>query len=259
MPFTLAHPAVAPGVQRLTRGRLVLSGIVVGSMAPDFEYFVRLAPDGRLGHTFGGLFVWCLPASLVALAAWYLLVRPALATLLSANSSLRPILQERFAFRGVDAMLNLCVSILVGAETHLGWDAFTHSNGFMVSRLPLLASEAAWGVPVHVYLQVLSSAGGMLFLFAPIRSATRLVWREFLRFPSAAGKRVMGFLVAATVVGALANLARTQTPSPLPAGVVPGQVEVTALALGAVAASISAFLAYAVISRFVRVATRVPA
>jgi hypothetical protein len=64
VPFTLAHPAA---VLPLRRYRLPLSALVIGIMAPDFEYFLGLAQLGRSAHTFPGILTLSLPAALVAL------------------------------------------------------------------------------------------------------------------------------------------------------------------------------------------------
>jgi hypothetical protein len=75
MPFTLAHPAAAVPLARSSTERFALSALVVGSMAPDFEYPLRWRAEGHLGHTFPGLIVFCLPLGLVALALFHGLVK----------------------------------------------------------------------------------------------------------------------------------------------------------------------------------------
>ncbi|MSQ59664.1 MAG: DUF4184 family protein [Betaproteobacteria bacterium] len=40
MPFTIAHPAAALPLLRPLRGFGVLSALVIGSMTPDFPYFL---------------------------------------------------------------------------------------------------------------------------------------------------------------------------------------------------------------------------
>ena len=64
MPFTLAHPAAALPFRKT---RLVFSAVIVGSMAPDFEYFLRLAPQGRYFHSLPGLFLCTLPVAFAVL------------------------------------------------------------------------------------------------------------------------------------------------------------------------------------------------
>ncbi|RKZ85433.1 MAG: hypothetical protein DRR19_16380 [Candidatus Parabeggiatoa sp. nov. 1] len=61
MPFTLSHPAAAVP---LARGGLVLSALVVGSMSPDFLYFLCLSTQYQFGHTFIGVFVFDIPTGL---------------------------------------------------------------------------------------------------------------------------------------------------------------------------------------------------
>src|ERR1700693_6652351 len=62
MPFTLSHAAAVLPLRRLN---LVWSAFVIGSFAPDFEYFLRLSPESRYGHGFPGVFVFTLPTALV--------------------------------------------------------------------------------------------------------------------------------------------------------------------------------------------------
>ena len=47
LPFTLAHAAAVVPIWRRGRSFLPLSALVVGCMAPDFEYFANLSADSR--------------------------------------------------------------------------------------------------------------------------------------------------------------------------------------------------------------------
>jgi hypothetical protein len=47
MPFTFAHPAAVLPLRRFCPDRLVWSALVIGTVSPDLEYFVRLAPSAR--------------------------------------------------------------------------------------------------------------------------------------------------------------------------------------------------------------------
>src|SRR5262245_44725270 len=71
MPFTIAHSAVALPVLRWLRAPYAASALVVGTMAPDFEYFLRLRPFASISHTLPGLLVFCLPAGAAVLAAFH--------------------------------------------------------------------------------------------------------------------------------------------------------------------------------------------
>ncbi|SEP14833.1 DUF4184 family protein [Paenibacillus sp. OV219] len=57
MPFTFAHPAYALPLKFINPRYLSATGLVLGSMAPDFEYFLTLEPHQTIGHSFSGLFV----------------------------------------------------------------------------------------------------------------------------------------------------------------------------------------------------------
>ena len=53
MPFTPAHTAlVLPFIQKRY---LSATGLIAGSVAPDFEYFFKMSTNGVHGHTIPGL------------------------------------------------------------------------------------------------------------------------------------------------------------------------------------------------------------
>lgn len=58
MPFTLAHPAV---VIFSKNKNFNLLGLILGSMAPDFIYFLLFNPSSNLGHTLLGFIILNLP------------------------------------------------------------------------------------------------------------------------------------------------------------------------------------------------------
>lgn len=162
MPFTIAHTAAAAPLWRLTRRRLMLSAVVVGSVAPDLEYLVHLDTHRTIGHTLPGVFVLCLPVSLVVLAVWHGLVKRPLVSLVGSRW-LPPIDLRPFPFAPASRFVAVCGSILAGTLTHLLWDSFTHRDGFITTRVDLLME--AVGRP-HVYdlLNYASSALGVALL-----------------------------------------------------------------------------------------------
>lgn len=168
MPFTLSHPAA---IIPFARQRLVLSALVVGSMSPDFLYFINLAPRGQFGHTPAGVFLFCLPSGALALWLFHTLMKWPLLSLCPQA------LQERlmgpaqgFAFRSTSRQLLIVLSILIGAGTHLLWDGFTHEHGWAVSQLSFLSWSVieigAQSIPVFKLLQHLSTViGGAALLY----------------------------------------------------------------------------------------------
>jgi hypothetical protein len=124
VPFTLAHAAAALPFKRT---RLVMSALVVGCLSPDFEYFIRLAPGGRLGHTLPGLFILDLPLGFIVLWLFHAFAKKPLLTCLPSGfqSRLRQH-ADPFPFRRTQRIILIMASILIGAMTHIVWDSFTH-------------------------------------------------------------------------------------------------------------------------------------
>jgi len=137
MPFTFSHPAAAVPFARCG---LVLSALVVGSMAPDFGYFFPLLPDAHFSHTLSGVLLFCVPAGLAVLWLFHtFLKRPALALLPAGHQNRLMAVTGGFSFGPPRRFVLILVSLATGALTHVGWDSFTHSYGWMVSRVPVLS------------------------------------------------------------------------------------------------------------------------
>ena len=126
MPFTLAHAAAALPFRRF---RLVPSALLIGTLAPDFEYFVRLSPDDGFGHTLLGTFILTLPLALLVLWIFHNFVKLPLTRLLpySIERRLANRLPE-FRFGGAARFSLIVGCVLLGIATHLLWDSFTHPN-----------------------------------------------------------------------------------------------------------------------------------
>lgn len=124
MPLTISHVAAVLPVRRLP---IVLSAFVVGTMAPDFEYFVRLAPQSRWSHHLPGVFLLTLPVALLVLWVYHRWMKaPAIALLPEAVQQRLPanVADFDFASRPVATVL----SVLGGIATHIVWDMFTHMD-----------------------------------------------------------------------------------------------------------------------------------
>lgn len=135
MPFTFSHPAAAIP---LARYGLVLSALVVGSMAPDFLYFIPGLDNRDFGHTRKGIFFVCIPLGLAVL--WFfhaVLKRPLLALLPVGHQKRLQAWAGPFPFLPLGRLLRITVSLLVGVLTHIGWDFLTHSELFAHHPSPL--------------------------------------------------------------------------------------------------------------------------
>ena|ERR1035437_3493274 len=75
MPFTFSHPALVLPIAYFPRKFYSLTGLVVGSMIPDFEYFLRMSTEGKYGHTLPGILWFDLPLALLVALIYHQVVR----------------------------------------------------------------------------------------------------------------------------------------------------------------------------------------
>jgi hypothetical protein len=166
VPFTLSHGAAALPFRRF---RVVFSGVLIGTFAPDFEYFLRLGPVGHFGHTLAGVFVFTLPAALVALWLYHDVIKLPVAKLMPDGIQRRLVnhLQE-FRFRGAARFALIAGSVLLGIATHVTWDAFTHAKTWPYRHWALLRQSVRLPVvglyPFDRVLQHASTLFGMAVL-----------------------------------------------------------------------------------------------
>jgi hypothetical protein len=75
MPFTLSHTLAIYPCLRLCGKYLSFSGLFIGSMVPDFEFFIRVTLYAIWSHTFGGVFLFDLPLALLLLIVFHQIVK----------------------------------------------------------------------------------------------------------------------------------------------------------------------------------------
>ena len=145
-----------------------LSALVVGSMAPDFLYFALLNDYAHFGHTFRGLFLFCLPVGLAALWLFHRYVKRPLLALSPASLRVRVPAEDNFHFGPASRFLWIVFAILLGSVTHILWDGCTHLNGIVVKEFYQLRRYTTFWPhqPVYVLLQHASSIIGLLILAA---------------------------------------------------------------------------------------------
>ncbi|WP_328679051.1 DUF4184 family protein [Streptomyces sp. NBC_00322] len=185
MPFTLSHAAaVLPGIRKdgAARGPLLTSALVMGSFAPDMTYFAATAVPG--GMEFGtfthaplGVLTVDVAITAALVAVWVMVREPLLALLPTAwqgrvHAFVRGRAQRRTDRRPVAMALRFYVSAVLGASTHVLWDAFTHHGEWGIRLLPVL-NESVAGLPVYSYAQYGSSVLGLVVLVWFAASALR--------------------------------------------------------------------------------------
>lgn len=166
MPFTLAHPAV---VIFSKNKNFNLLGLILGSMAPDFIYFLLFNPSSNLGHTLLGFVILNLP---ICFLLNYLILKfiknPFIINLPSKICNYYTyLINYNFNFKSTKDIFIFTYSCIVGMLTHIIWDAFTHKTGYFVVTINLLKESIhilGYQVPFFKLLQHGSSLLGFFVI-----------------------------------------------------------------------------------------------
>ena len=210
MPFTLSHPAAILPF-RLLLGRFgVLAALVIGSMAPDFPYFVGKPWPRIFTHTLESIVWFSLPVGWCVYVLFeYVLRRPIWFVL---PGIFRQRLSPEPQFGGI---VPVSISLILGALTHVTWDAFTHSSGAFVQRFPILQLHWATLLDYQVWsykiLQHGSTLlGGLILMIAIFWWQTRTppVFRLLSQQPkkNCASEHVLLLLLSPIVAGLVIGL-----------------------------------------------------
>ncbi len=165
MPLTFAHLAAILPFSRKSK-YINFSAMVLGSMAPDFEYFLRGQPMGEIGHTFAGFVYFNLPLVAVIYFIYHFFIHHTLFNHL-------PVFLQDASTNRIESSNRLKVvvfiySALFGMLTHVVWDAFTHINGYMVLRFPALLTKTytiyGFDIPLYKFLQHGSTVVGIALI-----------------------------------------------------------------------------------------------
>jgi hypothetical protein len=181
MPFTPAHPAII--LPLLKKARTSALGLIVGSMAPDFEYFFKMKVNSQYSHTLGGVLYFDLPVSFLLSWLFIRFVKVNLVANLPVflQRRLQPMTLLDYRQVLVKRWFVFVCSALLGSLSHLFWDGFTHNDTFFVRNLSFYHGSYVpyEGVkyPLWYALQHISSAIGLSILaiyvlLLPTRSGT---------------------------------------------------------------------------------------
>jgi hypothetical protein len=140
LPFTLAHPALILPFFKSRKKWVSFTGLLVGSVVPDFEYFILGGGGERYGHSLAGVFWFDIPLGLILAFLYHNVVRDPLITHFPRffQKKMMPFQYFNWNRYFQENWLNVCLCIVIGAATHLFWDSFTHADGFFVQRIGFL-------------------------------------------------------------------------------------------------------------------------
>ena len=157
MPNPIAHPAASIP---FTRAGLVFSALVIGSLSPDFGYFVEM-PTPYFEYTVPGLILFDVPVGFVLLWLFHALMKWPLLSALPESLQRRLVKHAQgFSFGPLKRFGLIILSLLVGSLTHVICDSFTHDYGWMVQQLAVLRMPVG-GTPLYAILQDLGTIVGI--------------------------------------------------------------------------------------------------
>jgi|JI10StandDraft_1071094.scaffolds.fasta_scaffold687988_1 hypothetical protein len=160
MPLTIAHPAIILPAIRHSRNVAFSTGLVIGCLTPDFEYFLRAQLTSRVSHTILGQFIFCLPVGLILALLWQTVIkRPLLQSMPHcARKRLGSVYQSRIST--LNHWMSCALGLVLGSFSHIFWDAFTHETGYFVKLMPMLSDSSWYGIPLYKMAQHASTAMG---------------------------------------------------------------------------------------------------
>lgn len=169
MPFTFSHPALILPLKFLPRQWFSMTGLIIGSLTPDFEYFLRMRIQSDYSHTIGGLFWFDLPLGIIIAFIFHNIVRDSLFDNLPTflKSRFTPFILINWNKYFKTHWVIVSISIIIGAFSHILWDGFTHEHGYFVKTIPILSKTTelfARQIPILKIIQHTSTLLGGLII-----------------------------------------------------------------------------------------------
>lgn len=169
MPFTFSHPAIILPLKCLPTNWFSLTTLIIGSLTPDFEYFIRMKVQSNYSHTLYGIFWFDLPLAILLSYIFHNLVRNALffnsPNIIKSRILIFNHFNWNYYFK--KNWFVVIISALIGIASHLFWDGFTHNHGYFVNEISELRNTCSiFGseVPVWKITQHLSTLIGALII-----------------------------------------------------------------------------------------------
>ena len=188
MPFTFSHPAIVLPLAYLPKHWFSMTGLIIGSLTPDFEYFFRMRLKSEFSHTIDGLFWFDLPLGIILAFIFHTLVRDSLINNLPTflKSRFSPITQFNWNQYFMKNWFVVSISVIIGAASHLLWDSFTHDHGYFVEVFPVLTESVNFLKKQVSILKILQHAstliGGFVVAFVIYKLPINKIEKGSVRF-----------------------------------------------------------------------------
>jgi hypothetical protein len=174
MPFTPAHTAIVLPFIRIRSSVVSATGLIIGSVAPDFEYFFKMSESSSYSHTLLGVLYFNIPVAIVLAYLFHDVIKKNLISNLPVGLQKRfmPMRQFDFPQYFKTHFFVFVISAALGSLSHILWDNFTHNDGYFAQRISFYKEVVIpWdGVryPLFYGLQHISTWVGMSVLIAYI-------------------------------------------------------------------------------------------
>jgi len=165
MPFTVSHPAIIMPI--LKHGHIDKTALIVGSMAPDFEYFIHFKPYQVYGHTLLGFLIYNLPMVILVSFIFHKSIKPSVIPNLPEWLANRVCSNQPQTFKlSLRSTVIFIYSALFGMLTHLIWDSFTHHSGAAVKWIGLnqMIEITSINLPLYKLFQHGSTVIGFIII-----------------------------------------------------------------------------------------------
>ena len=179
MPFTFSHPfIVLPFVKNKTKWFSTTS-LIIGSMAPDFEYFLNFRILSFVGHTIPGILFFTLPLTIIFSLLFHKVVRNELIKHLPSplDHRLSGYLKYNFTKDLKSNWHVFLYSAIIGILSHIVLDGFTHSTGYFVSRYHIFNKTIPvilFDIPAYSIIQHSLSLIGLFIIVKYILSLNKI-------------------------------------------------------------------------------------
>ncbi|MBS1782881.1 MAG: DUF4184 family protein [Bacteroidetes bacterium] len=135
MPFTFAHPAAILPFRFIPQKYYSWTGLIIGSMVPDFQAFFQLGGGKLLSHSWIGIFIYDLPVGLLLAFVFHMIVRDPLIDNLPQSFAQRLVNYHRTNWIKVFQKKYgiILFSLLFGILSHIILDRITHTDAYSYS------------------------------------------------------------------------------------------------------------------------------
>lgn len=174
MAFTFAHPAIIVPFEKNFSKAFNFTALILGSMSPDFEYFIKFKVQGTIGHRFIGFLCVNFPLVFIASFLWHYVVKKTLILNLPTplDNWFSYMTDTKFKINSIKSFVVFVYSALIGMSSHILWDAFTHKSGLFVKLIPTLSSYLSifnFKIPFYKILQHSSTLIGFVIIILYFR------------------------------------------------------------------------------------------